>query len=687
MKKLKDGFSFNRAIIALAVFGIATTSLSVALQAVCSKNERTCALSNSEKSLLSKLYTRYKIANAAYAFDSYDPYCLDLNGDGFIEISAPKDGIYFDFNGDGFAEKMAWVMDGDGILAIDLDQNGKIDNGDEIVKEGDLRIMDTNEDGVISKEDKFFELFRVVKSDGSVKTLAEENIKEIKLKTTPFDEFDRYDNHKFGEGSFVKTNGKTYRYDLYVLMADFYDSQEVDVVEVLPAVKKLPNIKCQGTVHSLHQTMMKDHDLKVLVEKFMKEKNDEKRLELSSKILKQWVIAGSSDKNTKSNVVVEGVTDPDHLRIVEELMGYRYNPEKKEVITPEMKVFSESQIETIYLRLENYVYASLMRQTYLADLSKLIKTNKNKQTDFSAVRDKLQKELDANPEVAKQRILQFARMVKGLGLDKNSNFLDPKDPDCFYLKFTENDRDLKWKIDSTAKIPLILEKAKIKDGQLWGTQGEDAYFAKPGDLSYTNFIHSRYGADTLYGSAKSDTLVACQDDDLLDGGDGDDILIANTQNDIIFGGNGNDRIYAGEDNDIIFGGDGDDLIYPDATDTTGGVNLTDHGNDIIVGGKGNDIIYSEVGNDLFIFNLGDGNDTIYEKEGTDTLYFGKGISWKNLVFEKVGNDMVIKIKNSFDSIVVKDWFAPGQVGEKNNIIENFEFADGSKYTHKNIRLK
>ena len=69
------------------------------------------------------------------------------------------------------------------------------------------------------------------------------------------------------------------------------------------------------------------------------------------------------------------------------------------------------------------------------------------------------------------------------------------------------------------------------------------------------------------------------------------------------------------------------------------------------------------------------------------MYFGKGIKWNDLIFGKVGEDMVIKIKNTKDQITVKGWFAKGQKGDDNNIIEIFEFeADGTKHSYSEIKL-
>ena len=70
--------------------------------------------------------------NVEMSHGRYDPIVFDLDGDG-LETTTIEDGVYFDHANDGFAESSAWVGEGDGILAIDTDANGTIDNGTELV--------------------------------------------------------------------------------------------------------------------------------------------------------------------------------------------------------------------------------------------------------------------------------------------------------------------------------------------------------------------------------------------------------------------------------------------------------------------------------------------------------------------------------------------------------------------------
>lgn len=55
------------------------------------------------------------------------PLVLDLDGNG-TPLSSINFGVWFDHNNDGFAERSAWISAGDGFLARDRNNDGKINN-------------------------------------------------------------------------------------------------------------------------------------------------------------------------------------------------------------------------------------------------------------------------------------------------------------------------------------------------------------------------------------------------------------------------------------------------------------------------------------------------------------------------------------------------------------------------------
>ncbi len=124
------------------------------------------------------------------------PVVLDLDGDG-VEFLARSAGVTFDYLGNGAPLATAWAGKDDGILAIDLDGNGKADSGKEIVFGGngltDLQGIaakhDSNHDGVLDASDADFAKFGVwqdansngVSDAGEFKSMADMGIASLDL--------------------------------------------------------------------------------------------------------------------------------------------------------------------------------------------------------------------------------------------------------------------------------------------------------------------------------------------------------------------------------------------------------------------------------------------------------------------------------------------------------------------------
>jgi SdrD B-like domain/Calx-beta domain len=93
--------------------------------------------------------------------DAYlTPLAIDLNGDGVQTVSVDQ-GVTFDILNIGQRTATGWVSGQDGLLAIDNNGNGSIDNRDELfggVNVGDgfakLSSFDSNQDGVVDAQDK-----------------------------------------------------------------------------------------------------------------------------------------------------------------------------------------------------------------------------------------------------------------------------------------------------------------------------------------------------------------------------------------------------------------------------------------------------------------------------------------------------------------------------------------------------
>ncbi|MEK7345849.1 MAG: hypothetical protein AAB176_09165 [Pseudomonadota bacterium] len=129
-------------------------------------------------------YDDYYDYSYDYSYDYYDysydwyPLVIDLDGDG-VEIK-PLDSTttYFDLDADGYKERTAWVGADDGLMVIDLNNDGQITQSKEMAfgewtteQDTDLqalaKVFDSNQDGTFDSRDARFNEFRIWKDANS----------------------------------------------------------------------------------------------------------------------------------------------------------------------------------------------------------------------------------------------------------------------------------------------------------------------------------------------------------------------------------------------------------------------------------------------------------------------------------------------------------------------------------------
>jgi len=169
------------------------------------------------------------------------PLILDLDGDG-VETVCVNDSAYFDHDGNGFAESTGWVESDDGLLVMDRNGDGIINDGKElfgdqtILKSGirasngfqALADLDDNKDGKIDINDTALSNLRVwrdlnvdgTSSSDELFTLSELGIKAINTNYTNTNITDSHNNIQASIGSFTKSDGTTGQIGDYLLQRD-----------------------------------------------------------------------------------------------------------------------------------------------------------------------------------------------------------------------------------------------------------------------------------------------------------------------------------------------------------------------------------------------------------------------------------------------------------------------------------
>ncbi|HBS58919.1 MAG TPA: hypothetical protein DEA44_06620, partial [Firmicutes bacterium] len=201
-------------------------------------------------------------------------------------------------------------------------------------------------------------------------------------------------------------------------------------------------------------------------------------------------------------------------------------------------------------------------------------------------------------------------------------------------------------------------------------------------------------------------------DNVLTGNSGDNILDGDLGADTMSGGLGNDTYFVDNTGDVVTEntGEGIDTVQSSISYTLGtnveNLNLTgseningagnemdnvisgNSGNNIIDGGAGNDILAADAGNDIlrggtgddiYIYGLGSGNDTIENyvdnTGGIDIVQFGAGLTIDSFDYLQTGDDLVLRIKETGETLVLRNWFEGGA-----SQVSKFVFADGSALT-------
>ncbi|MFC5460638.1 beta strand repeat-containing protein [Massilia niabensis] len=194
------------------------------------------------------------------------------------------------------------------------------------------------------------------------------------------------------------------------------------------------------------------------------------------------------------------------------------------------------------------------------------------------------------------------------------------------------------------------------------------------------------GNDTLNGGDGNDTLDGGLDADMMQGGAGDDTYIVDNAGDTVneAAGNGVDTVLASASH--AMGANVENLVLTGSANITGSGNALDNaltgnsgdnqlsgmdGNDLLAGGTGNDELLGGAGDDTYVFGAGDGHERIIDAQGKGTLSIRGGLSVNDLHAEQAGNDLVLTIVATGDSVVLVDWLVQGEG------VTQIVFEDGS----------
>ncbi len=545
-----------------------------------------------------------------------DPLVIDLESNG-ISLTSKEEGVYFDEDSKGLKEKSQWINPEDALLAIDLNNNGIIDSGEElfgtstILSDGSLARngfealtqYDSNSDGIIDLQDAIFENLLVwrdknadgITDEGELESIIQHGIESISL--TPIENAETDSAIRSAEIRY--TDGHTAKVSEVDFEADYYDSKEKVLIDISEDIKILPNVKAIGNIPSLHTLMQKDEsgELKTLVENFINAERIDERSEICEQILYRISYALDVEVGSRGNEF-----DAQKLAVIEAFMGRDFvGTAGRNPVNTAATILSSA-----YDSLFNMYYTLLTKEGLLNPYLSLLYVFESEEGE---------KYIDTSLfDVYAKQIIESEKNMLNI-VPEMARFISVINPD--------NPHNVSDFVNVYANYEGYLEE-----------------FKKCGDLGIT--IASS-GDDSLYGSGNNDIVSSGLGDDTVYGNDGDDTLYGNDGNDSLYGGNGNDTLVGGTGNDRLEGGYQDDTYI---------FNLGD-GEDVIA-----DYQYSS------------------SESRADRIVFGEGINVEDVKLQRKGWDLEIKYSET-DKITIQDaYWNNGIAG--NYEVENVEFSNGIK---------
>lgn len=444
------------------------------------------------------------------------PLILDLNGNGVETLSLERTAIYFDLDVNGFAEKTGWVGPNDGLLVLDLNQNGRIDSGAELfgnytplangkrAKHGfeALARYDVNRDGRIDSKDPIWTRLRVwrdqnsnaITDSGELLRLEATNTRSLLLRFQSSNDKDLNGNEHREKGSYLKTNGSLGALTDVWFVRDTFNSRQLQLRSVDDRTALLPNLRGMGLVPSLHQALMAPGSsrLRELLTQWSKAPRQQ-RGALRDDLLLEWCDAKSSPFNTKERQFV--ANDPairEKVAVVEKIMG-QVVPGTEEVMGP---IITEGMLE-LFGEVGRWMDMMLTAQVDALPLLKM-----NPATAFDHLR---------------------------------TRFLRERDPGLVPM--------IQWHLAHSGVNGLTFFETLRQRAE-----GRTDAFAQA--MNQHRMV--AFAGEWLPGSEEEDGLIGSALDDFIEGGNNRDELQGLAGNDILIGGHGND---------VYLGGSGADTYY------------------------------------------------------------------------------------------------------------------------------
>ncbi|MDE7432320.1 MAG: DUF2974 domain-containing protein, partial [Lachnospiraceae bacterium] len=423
-----------------------------------------------------------------------DPLVVDLDGDGF-ELTTIKDGVYFDNNNAGLSEKTQWVSGDDGLLAIDLNGDGFINDGSElfgtstVLPDGSLAKTgfealaqyDLNGDGVIDEKDAVYGRLRIwqdkngngISEEGELRFIKDMGIRSISLQAKE-EEGVNTANLSYADGTIRKAG--EFSFDAWLS-----DTREKEEQEISEEIRALPNIRSIGNVASLHTLMQLDKTGTVTgyVKDFAAADSEEEKQAILTNLL--YFITGADKISAESR---RGEFDAGKLHIIESFMGRTFmGTDGAGPVNTAATV-----LEELYGKITEVYYNLLNGETVLKDYLSMVALTKDrngKNYMDTTLFDTFMQICSSKGMDMTGTVKDMGRYICSVNAENPDNFLN------FAVRYAQNSQIL----HELKKIsPVSMMAGSAGDDNLSGGSGADNFFGGMGN----DTLMGGDGADTYY---------------------------------------------------------------------------------------------------------------------------------------------------------------------------------------------
>jgi Ca2+-binding RTX toxin-like protein len=540
---------------------------------------------------------------------------FDIGNDGIAIEDKAASPAHFDFDGDGFAEAVSWNAGADGILAVDADGSGRIENGAELIAANAaganatsraIATLDSNGDGVIDAADADFSKLQIwvdadrdgFTDEGELTGLSDLDIQAIDVATS----------------TFLLAGGATQAIAGQSADRDSIDTIYAQDFDFDPRVAAFPVLRGYGSVANFDIAASIDTSLLIQAQRaytYLDTGSTADFLSAFPDLLLGWTGAQATAPDALGPNI-----DARHVAAIANLLGGDF--EALAAAIGQMDAGAAMQ------------WAAAWNDIFAADLTRALF-----QKSIAGSLANAHYDVGSDSIVGAASAAEFAQAIADLAARAPQSGSDAA---CLHwIMMTQALDDI---------APGLGLTAADYEGALATAIAGSGLSLTLADVRAANLVVGGSASETLFGTGGSDWFLGAKGADTLVGGAGDDIYIVADSTDVVVEapGEGIDEVRASVTTTLA--DNVENLILRGSSHANGLGNALDNvivgnygyntlegaeGNDIIEGGAGydtmrggdgEDVIRGEAGND--IIEGGDGNDVIVGGLGLDTLTGGGG---------------------------------------------------------------